>query len=330
MRHRLARRILVGLPAALVAAGCGGSEVQSALHPAGPAASRIAWLTWVMVGAFTATFLLVSALALIAVLRRPRSEDAAPPLGKTRFIVGGGIVLPVVVLVPILLCALETSSELRTPDEGPTIRVVGRMWWWEVHYPEHGIVTANEIHIPTGERVRIEVESADVIHSLWVPSLNGKRDMIPGLRSVTWLQADEPGEYRGQCAEYCGDQHAKMAFLVIALLPEEFQAWVAERKQPRTIGDSPEEKRGLAVFTSAGCAECHAIRGTPANATLGPDLTHMGSRRTLGAATLPNNRGNLAGWITDPRPIKPGVKMPATFLAPDDREALVTFLESLK
>ena len=331
MRHRLARRILLVIPVAgIAAAGCGGSEIQSTLHPAGPAASRIAVLTWVMVAAFTAIFLLVSTLTLIAVFRRPRSPDAAPPLGKTRFIVAGGIGLPVVVLVPLLFYALQTSSELRTPTEGPTIRVVGRMWWWEVHYPEHGIATANEIHIPIGQRIRVEVESADVIHSFWVPPLNGKRDMIPGLRSVTWLQADEPGEYRGQCAEYCGDQHAKMAFLVIALPPEEFRAWVAERKQPRTIGDSPEEKRGLAVFTSAGCAQCHAIRGTPANATLGPDLTHIGIRRTLGAATLPNNRGNLAGWITDPRPIKPGVKMPASYLAPDDREALVTFLESLK
>ncbi len=206
--------------------GCGGRE-QSALHPAGPAASKIALLTWILVAAFGAVFLFVTALILVALFRKPRSESSPPPLGRTRFIVAGGVGLPVVVLIPLLVYSLETSSALRTPTQGPTVRVVGHMWWWEVHYPEHGIVTANELHIPTGERVRIELESADVVHSFWVPRLNGKRDMIPGIKNVTWIQADEPGVYRGQCAEYCGDQHAKMAFHVVALPPDEFRAWVS-------------------------------------------------------------------------------------------------------
>jgi cytochrome c oxidase subunit II len=285
-----------------------------------------------MVGAFTAVFVLVTALIVMAVLRKPRSEDSPPPLGRTRFIVAGGVVLPVVVLVPLLIYSLETSSALRTPTEGPTVRVTGHMWWWEVHYPDHGIVTANELHIPAGERVRIELESADVIHSFWVPNLNGKRDLIPGIRNITWIQADTPGVYRGQCAEYCGDQHAKMAFHVIALPPDEFRAWVAERQRLKTAPESEQQQRGRAVFNQAGCARCHAIRGSQPTdpATVGPDLTHIGSRRTLGAATIPHNRGNLAGWITDPRPIKPGVKMPASYLGADDREALVNYLESLK
>jgi cytochrome c oxidase subunit II len=315
----------------LVLTGCAGQE-QSALHPAGPAASKIAALTWVMVGAFGAVFVLVTALILAAVFRKPRTDASPPPLGRTRFIVAGGVGLPVVVLVPLLIYSLETSSALRTPAEGPTVRVVGHMWWWEVHYPDHGIVTANELHIPVGERVRVDLESADVIHSFWVPRLNGKRDMIPGLKTVTWIQADEPGVYRGQCAEYCGDQHAKMAFHVVALAPDELRAWVSDRQRHRSAPEPPEQARGRALFTSAGCAKCHAVRGNAPTdpATSGPDLTHIGSRRTLGAAALPNNRGNLAGWVTDPRPIKPGVKMPATYLHADDRDALVNYLESLK
>jgi cytochrome c oxidase subunit II len=322
-------RTIQAMVTCLLLIGCGGQE-QSALHPAGPAASKIAVLTWVMVAAFSAVFVLVTVLILAAVFRKSRTEAATPPLGRTRFIVAGGVGLPVVVLVPLLIYSLETSSALRAPTAGPTVRVVGHMWWWEVHYPDHGIVAANELHIPTGERVRIELESADVIHSFWVPRLNGKRDMIPGIKNVTWIQADEPGTYRGQCAEYCGDQHAKMAFHVVALPPDEFRTWVSERQRHKRAPEAPEQKRGRELFTSAGCAKCHAVRGTGATETRGPDLTHVGSRRTLGAATLPNNRGNLAGWITDPRPIKPGVKMPASYLTADDRDALVNYLESLK
>ena len=319
------------LPVALAAAAClillpGAEPVQSAVHPAGPAATQIAWLLWLMVAAFTAVFLLVMVLAILAIYRRPRG-DAAPPLGKTRFIVAGGIVLPVVVLVPILILSLEVSRDLRTPTEGRVVRVVGHMWWWEVHYPEHGIEDANELVIPAGEPVRLELLSADVIHSFWVPRLAGKRDMIPGIVNHFWIQADEPGVYRGVCAEYCGTQHAKMAFLVIALPPAEYQEWVAARTRPPTART---DGKGFEVFRRADCGRCHAIQGTPADGQLGPDLTHIGSRRTLGAATLINNRGNLAGWVTDPQPLKPGVKMPASYLPPADREALVTYLEGLK
>jgi cytochrome c oxidase subunit II len=310
--------------------GCSGERTQSALHPAGPAAAEIAWLWWVMLAAFTAVFVLVVVLLLIAVFRKARDEQAAPPLGRTRFVVAGGVVLPVVVVVPLLFLSLETSMALRTPREGRTVRVVGHQWWWEVRYPQEGIVTANEVHIPTGERVRLELASADVIHSFWVPQLGGKRDLIPGIENVFWVQADEPGVYRGQCAEYCGTQHAKMAFLVVALPPDEYQAWVSDRQRPRPAPQTPQQERGLQVFLEAGCANCHAVRGTPAAGQTGPDLTHIGGRRTLGAATIPNTHGNLAGWVSDPRPLKPGLKMPAARLAPDDLLALVAYLESLK
>jgi cytochrome c oxidase subunit 2 len=316
--------------------GCAGGPGQSTLHPAGPAAAAIAWLWWVMFGAFTAVFVLVVVVLLGAVFRRPSppgeggGEGMAPPLGRTGFIVAGGIVLPVVVLTPLYLVSLKTSTSLHPPREALTVRVVGHRWWWEVRYPEHGIVTANEIHIPAGEPVRLELASVDVIHSLWVPRLHGKRDLIPGIENVFGIQADEPGTYRGQCAEYCGTQHAKMAFLVVALPRDEFDAWVAERTRPRPEPATAQEQRGLRVFTSAGCAQCHAVRGTPATSNVGPDLTHLGSRRTLGAATVPNTRGNLAGWVADPQALKPGIKMPRSYLAADDLLDLVTYLESLK
>jgi cytochrome c oxidase subunit 2 len=204
------------------------------------------------------------------------------------------------------------------------------MWWWEVRYPDAGIVTANEIHVPAGRPVRLELASTDVIHSFWAPRLHGKRDMIPGIENVFWIQAAEPGVYRGQCAEYCGTQHANMAFRVVALPPAEFNAWLAERKMRRSPPTTPGEQHGFTVFLKAGCGECHAIEGTPAKSNVGPDLTHLGSRQTIGAALLPNTRGNLAGWIADPQAVKPGVRMPRSYLAADELLALVTYLEGLK
>jgi cytochrome c oxidase subunit 2 len=335
----------LGFALVFLLSGCGGEPVQSTLHPAGPAAADIAWLWWVMCGAFTAVFVLVLVLLVIAIFRSSGGSSPAtagsdspseavermsPPLGRTGFIVAGGVALPLAVLTPLFLASLHTSASQRPPQEALTVRVVGHMWWWEVRYPEHGIITANEIHIPVGRPVRLELTSADVIHSFWAPNLNGKRDMIPGLETVFEIQADAPGTYRGQCAEYCGVQHAKMAFLVIALPPDEFRAWLAERTAPGPEPDTEQQQRGLRVFTSAGCIQCHAMDGAPpqGRSKVGPDLTHLGSRRTIGAALLPNTRGNLAGWIADPQALKPGVKMPRTYLAADDLLALVDYLEN--
>lgn len=325
----------------LLLLGCSGAPAQSMVHPAGPAAAEIARLWWVMFGAFTAVFTVVVVLLLYAIFRRSnrlatsetgRTRDAgtSPPWGRTGFIVAGGIILPIVVLAPLFLYSLITSAKLRTPTDALTIRVVGHMWWWEVRYPNSGIVTANEIHIPAGRPVRLELASADVIHSFWVPRLNGKRDMIPGVENVFWIQADEPGVYRGQCGEYCGTQHANMAFEVIALSPEEFDAWLAARLATPPEPEISLTQRGRQVFLKAGCVQCHAIRGTRAAGNAGPDLTHLGSRRMIGGAMLPNTRGNLAGWIADPQAIKPGVKMPRTYLEAKDLQALVAYLESLK
>jgi cytochrome c oxidase subunit II len=330
------------------------APAQSMVHPAGPDAAEIALLWWVMLGAFTGVFILVIVLLLKAIFRSsgqpvtspvssPRDFGTMPPWGRTGFIVAGGVILPIVVLTPLYVYSLTVSSKLRapreahtvsvkprTPSEALTVRVVGHMWWWEVRYPDRGIVSANEIYIPVGKRVRLELASADVIHSFWVPRLNGKRDLIPGVENTFWIQADAPGVYRGQCAEYCGTQHANMAFEVIALPAEEFDAWLVARS---TISSEPKTlitKRGQQVFLSAGCVQCHAIEGTRAAGNVGPDLTHLGIRRMIGGVMLPNTRGNLAGWIADPQAIKPGIKMPRTYLEADDMDALVTYLESLK
>ena len=325
--HPGVQRMLTAV-VAMLPLGCYSN--QSAIHPAGPAAERIAWLWWLMCWAFTGVFFLVLVLAAVAIFRTRQGEQASPPLGRNGFIVAGGIVLPVVVVIPLLFLSLEASSALQMPDDALTIRVVGHQWWWEVAYPDQNITSANELHIPAGRPVRLELSSADVIHSFWVPQLNGKRDMIPGNPTDFWIQADEPGTYRGQCAEYCGTQHAKMAFVVVALPPAEFDEWVAARQQAEDLGGTPKQQRGLEVFLKAGCAKCHTIGGTKAAGNLGPDLTHIGSRTTLGAGTLPNTRGYLAGWVADSQPLKPGNLMPPSFLSSEDLAALVTYLESLQ
>jgi cytochrome c oxidase subunit II len=323
--------------------GCEGDPAQSMIHPAGPAAAEIARIWWVMLFAFTGVFVLVIGLMLYAILRRSAaspvshgsagaspSQAGASPARAARFIVTGGVVLPIVVLTPLFIFSLLASARLRMPDDALTIRVVGHMWWWEVRYPDSGIVTANEIHIPAGKPVRLELASADVIHSFWVPRLHGKRDMIPGIENVFWIQADKPGVYRGQCGEYCGTQHANMAFEVIALSPEEYEEWVKSHNAPREAPESEVIDRGREVFLTSGCKQCHAIAGTAAVGNAGPDLTYLGSRRMIGGALLPNTRGNLAGWVADPQAIKPGIKMPRTYLEADDLQALVSYLESLK
>jgi cytochrome c oxidase subunit 2 len=210
-----------------------------------------------------------------------------------------------------------------------SIEVVGHDWWWEVRYPG-GAVTANEIHIPAGRPVHVDLRTADVIHSFWVPSLMPKTDLIPGKANSTWLLADRPGTYRGQCAEYCGLQHAGMSFLVVADPPQAFSTWLALLQGPAAEPTSPAGRRGAQVFAAQSCASCHTIRGTSANGSIGPDLTNFGSRRYLGAGVAPNDPGWLGGWISNSQTIKPGNLMPPQPLAPEDLRALITYLQGLK
>ena len=214
------------------------------------------------------------------------------------------------------------------------IRVTGHQWWWEVQYRdpqlEHWITTANEIHVPVGRPIFVELRSADVIHSFWPPNLSAKRDLIPRKDNSLWLEADSAGVYRGQCAEFCGHQHAKMAFLVVAQPPDSFARWLSRERESAAVPADSLARRGQTVFLESGCPLCHTITGTLAGGRLGPDLTHLAGRRSLAAGTLPNTRGNLAAWIVTPQAIKPRSKMPPSTLDSEELQALLAYLETLR
>jgi cytochrome c oxidase subunit II len=249
-------------------------------------------------------------------------------------VVGAGIVLPIVLLSALFVIAdlfvIRTTEAPAKDATKLTVRVVGHEWWWEVRYPESGVVTANEIHIPVNTPVRLEVKTADVIHSFWVPQLNRKIDADPAKVNAIVLDADRTGRFRGQCAEFCGDQHAHMGMYVFVDTPAKFSAWLAREGKPAAAPTDAAAQRGLGVFTNGSCSSCHAIRGTRARSEVGPDLTHVASRTTLGALTIANGRQELGQWITHSQRFKPGNQMPDIPL--DDRrlEDVVDYLEGLK
>jgi cytochrome c oxidase subunit 2 len=214
------------------------------------------------------------------------------------------------------------------------IKVTGHQWWWEIQYddpvPSQLVTTANELHVPVGKDVQLDLRSSDVIHSFWAPNFLGKKDLVPGHPTTTWFRADRPGTFTGQCAEFCGVQHAHMRFVIVAEPKEKFVGWLNAQRQPSVKPATEEEKRGQQIFLNATCIMCHTVQGTPARGMMGPDLTHVGSRPTLAAGTLPNNLGHITGWVTDPQQIKPGVRMPQNQFSPGDLLALAAYLESLK
>lgn len=303
------------------------------LDPAGVAARRVAGLWWLLLWISIVVGLFVAALLLYAI-RKGRATDGdrlevdrrPVPWGE-RFIIITGVVVPSFILAAVFLVSLRDMNALSAPEPAPslTIEVVARDWWWEVRYPGTEAVTANEIHIPSGEPVRILLTSGDVIHSFWVPRLQVKKDAVTGTENEMWLEADRPGRYRGQCAEFCGLQHANMIFWVIAEERSEFEDWLANEASPADT----EEIAGEEVFLGSTCVGCHAIRGTEAAATVGPDLTHLAARETIASGVLDNTRGNLATWILDPQSVKPGVTMPPTEFTPDELNAILDYLESL-
>jgi cytochrome c oxidase subunit 2 len=208
--------------------------------------------------------------------------------------------------------------------------VVGHQWWWEARYPGSGAVAANEIHIPVGQRLRVRVESADVVHSFWVPQLARKIDMIPGRQNFVWLEAGRPGIYEGACSEFCGAQHAWMRLTIVAQEPAAFERWVQSQLQPAAEPATAAARRGRELFFSQTCPGCHAIGGTPARATLGPDLTHLASRSELAGGVVPNDRSHLTRWLSSPQIIKPGCKMPDFNLTRSELDYLVTYLETMR
>ena len=302
------------------------------MDPAGPFAAPLNTLTWGLL-AMAALVMVVVVVALCIALLAPRSWRRR--LGGERLIWIAGLGFPVVVLSALLVWGLSLTARLtEAPQPGDLrVRVTGEMWWWRVAYLDPAgrevFQDANEIHVPVGRPIALELESTDVIHSFWVPRLAGKLDMIPGRRNVLRIQADQPGVYSGQCAEYCGGAHALMAFVVIAHAPEDYARWRERAARPAKI--LPQQTVGAAVFDKSGCGACHTIRGTQANGLAGPDLTHVGARRTLGAGVLPNNAGAMGGWIADSQAIKPGNRMPAyPVLNGQDLRAVSAYLGSLK
>jgi cytochrome c oxidase subunit II len=314
----------------LLLAACSQSS-PSALDPQGPGAARVAGLWWLLFWISAAVFTVVTLLVLAALGRRRGSREVLVRRGGGEsLIVVGGVLVPAIVLTVVYVVGLNDLRALSVPaGTDLTVQVVGHDWWWEVRYPAQGIVTANEIHVPTGHPVRLVLTSQDVIHSFWVPQLTVKTDLIPGQTNTTWVQADRPGTYRGQCAEYCGLQHAKMAVLVVAEQPADFDRWLAAERRPAAAAADPLAAQGRLTLERTSCAACHTIRGTTAGGTIGPDLTHLASRRTLGAGTLANTRANLRGWVTDSQAAKPGNRMPPQPLTREELEALVAYLESL-
>jgi cytochrome c oxidase subunit 2 len=305
--------------------------VQSVLHPAGPDAVIIGQFAWVMFGAGALIFVAVMALLALGLRGGPR------PVRPMRWIAGAGVLFPLVVLSALLAWSTWRSAQLtvQSSQQSLAISVTAKMWWWEVRYHDKAsgreVVTANEIHIPAGRPVYLGLTTSDVIHSLWVPALGGKKDMVPGRVTGLTLHADKPGTYRGQCAEYCGEQHARMALHVVAEAPRDFDAWLARQLLPAAPPNDAVLARGRQAFIDQRCSACHTIRGVAGESRLGPDLTHVGSRLHIAAGTLRNHRGTLAGWIADPQAIKPGARMPAAAdIDGETLHALATYLEHLK
>jgi cytochrome c oxidase subunit II len=329
---------LVAILLPVVLTACQGEA--SALNPRGEGAAHIAnlWIIMLIIGAVV--YVQVISLFFMALFRRraTKSEDndapdiSSPSRNAQMFIIANGIAIPIVIITVVFGFNLITLAALSPANAASdlTIEVIGHRWWWEVRYPHHDVVTANEIYIPTGTQVELRLTSEDVIHSLWIPSLNGKTDLIPGQSNRMSLYTDEAGEYRGFCAELCGIQHARMLFRVIAQPPEDFEKWIAQQQHDAPVPQDELILRGQQIFLGSACVYCHTVRGTSASGVIGPDLTHIASRRTLGAGVLPNTRANLAGWIVDPQAIKPGNLMPPMYLEGDALQALLAYLETLQ
>ena len=326
--------IIVFLLGALLT-GCTASP--SVLSPHAGEAARVASLTWFMFAIAGIVLVIVSALLWMVFQRSRNPQNDENLYGNDRSllrnVVLGGGVAPLVVLLIVMGVGIgvENSVSAAGPEGNVDIEVIGHQWWWEVHYSNQDFYTANEIHIPAGKQVTLHLTSADVIHSFWVPELHGKIDMIPGQTNTITIKADQVGSYRGQCAEYCGTQHAHMAFLVIAENTADFEAWLKDQSTPAVepaVGSL--EQKGQQAFLGSACVYCHNIAGTNASGHVGPDLTHLASRQTIGSGILPNTPGNLAGWIINSQNIKPGNHMPPMDLNGDQVQALLAYLATLK
>jgi cytochrome c oxidase subunit 2 len=317
---------------------------HSALDAMGPQAADIVRLWRVFVVTCSVVFGAILAVLLWVLWRTPRATERAPadlsstvvPEARTRRNVVRAVLASTLLLVMLIVASVFTDRSLaRMPlADALTLEVTAHQWWWTVRYlqgsPSETVETANEIHVPVGRPVVVKLQSDDVIHSLWVPNLAGKKDLIPGRTALMQFQADRPGVYRGQCAEFCGYQHARMGLVVIAEPGEQFQAWLQAQRAPAAEPGEPQAQRGKQLFQALSCALCHTVQGTLAQGRRAPDLTHLGSRLTLASGTLDNTPQHLASWIADPQKHKPGTNMPATPMSQDDLQAIVAYLGTLK
>jgi cytochrome c oxidase subunit 2 len=318
---------------------------QSSLNPAGPSAAHIEHTFAVIFWITTIVYLLVLTALLYFVARRRYTLSVMPePLETTEAsdrlatrAVSAAVGVTVLLLFIMLMSSFLTSRKMgrMNDQQALTIDVYGHQWWWEVQYPnEHEpyrmVVTGNEIHLPVGTPIRIHGTSRDVIHSFWAPNIQGKRDLMPGYETDVLMQVDQPGRWRGQCAEYCGMQHAHMAFYMVAESQHEFDDWMTQQAQSSVAPTNAQTQHGQQVFLTHSCVLCHTIRGTTAGSRVGPDLTHLISRSTIAAGTLPNTIGNLGGWIMNPQSLKPGSRMPPNQLSGPDLQDLLAYLETLR
>jgi cytochrome c oxidase subunit 2 len=317
---------------------------QISLNPAGPGAAHIehnfALIFWITSIVYCLTMLVL----VISVWRRRNALNTIPAPQQTteesdRFTiraVTGAMIVTVVLLFIILINSFLTGRKLgkMNGEDALTIDVYGHEWWWEVQYPnaeaDKMVITANEIHLPVSVPIRIHGTSRDVIHSFWAPNVQGKRDLMPGYDTDVMMQVDKPGRWRGQCAEYCGLQHAHMSFYMVAESMNDFDKWLASQSQSAVQPENFQTAHGQQVFLSHACIMCHAIGGTTAGSRVGPDLTHLASRSTIAAGMLPNTRGNLAGWILNPQSVKPGCRMPPNPMPGQDLQDLLAYLETLR
>lgn len=328
--------LLAGVPAL-------GERSQDVLQTAGPQAALIRELWWWMVALCTGVFAAVLAAFVLALWRAPRAtaqtaaaQPTQPAERRLHRSVAAAVVISALLLLGMVGASVATDRALAhlVLRDALHIELTAHQWWWEARYDHADVsqtfTTANELHIPVGRPVIFSLRADDVIHSLWIPNLAGKKDLIPGRTATLALRADKPGVYRAQCAEFCGLQHAWMAMLVTADIPQAYELWAAQQRQPAAEPVEPTTRRGREVFLSDQCVMCHNIAGTEATGQRAPDLTHVASRHELAAGALPNTADAMASWITDPQQHKPGANMPARALPPDDLHALVAYLRSLR
>jgi cytochrome c oxidase subunit 2 len=331
-RFLVTATLVIGLAALQ---GCGGDYPQSALHPSSDFAHRLDGLFMQIFWWAVGVFVVVMGALFVTVVRWRERPGAARPAEVHGSVVleVGWTLAPALILVAIAIPTIRTIFVVDRPpedDDALTLEVIGRQWWWEFRYPELGVVTANEAHVPVGRTIDVRLRSADVIHSFWVPRLGGKRDLTPGRENQIWFTPDSVGVFWGQCAEYCGTAHALMGLRIIVDDDAGFERWVASERSPAASPADAAARAGQGLFMSNACVSCHTIQGTAAQGRFGPDLTHFGSRLTLGAGMLDNTLDNLARWIDSTQHVKPGNLMPEVELTEQQVRQLAAYLAGLR